>query len=831
MASLDENSNAVLQGIARHINCLAEENRNTRKKALESIRSDTLGRKPPLDADEHVLIFSEVLKPVLKILSDPVEKCRELSISLISDYLKLVDKPDEHLSYIVPVLSARLGQQEIIESSEELRLSLVELLVQIVECSGKRMAIYLDDAIRILQRTIVDPYPEVKKESCRCSSKLAKSIPEYFHMQSESLIKPLMLTISHQHAKVRTVVVETIGTVIQYGNGKAVETVTSHLAQRLFDHSPVVRKAVTKVVGGWLLDLPDRYSFHHKLIPLILTSITDEQTDIKELADTLWYDIGMKYERENEEEMKDKIDFAAANPTHYPPDVERPNLGCRTLVMRHLSKILPGLLRDVGDWVVETRVKSAALLYVLLVNTEDYVTQHMEKLVSSLYKACMDEDKRVVTDIQRSAELIGYFVKPEIWTKLVLDNVKATQCSGSLMVLASVTRGTSRSDLHGYMKPVADTLASPDICQSVQMEVQQQLLACVEAMLSVMQDSCLAVSDQLFTILITVLALTQHDHIREQVNELLGKVGTAEGLGEREEVFRAHTKTLLASYQEDFTAWTLHSVERQVFDTLLMEAGPVVGEHLDSIMPMLVANLSPDKDPEMRLKFFSLLSRLMVNAAATVDSKQQFGDFAVIVLKDMVIPNCVWQAGRTSGAIRTTAVSCAWALLQSGVLTKEKMLPVVEDFLTQLISTINDGNKSTRLISCRVLTRLLDLMGTSLSQDRLHNMYPELLKRLDDSSDEVRLIVAKTFLAYFDCFESGYDVGLYRAHLEAVYRGLLVHLDDPETSIQEAILDVLKRSAQISPSMLVTEVDSVKHKHRTGKYCDELVKFANSLDQ
>lgn len=125
------------------------------------------------------------------------------------------------------------------------------------------------------------------------------------------------------------------------------------------------------------------------------------------------------------------------------------------------------------------------------------------------------------------------------------------------------------------------------------------------------------------------------------------------------------------------------------------------------------------------------------------------------------------------------------------ILCHLQMLPVVEDFLTQLISTINDGNKSTRLISCRVLTRLLDLMGTSLSQDRLHNMYPELLKRLDDSSDEVRLIVAKTFLAYFDCFESGYDVGLYRAHLEAVYRGLLVHLDDPETSIQEAILGQL----------------------------------------
>lgn len=79
---------------------------------------------------------------------------------------------------------------------------------------------------------------------------------------------------------------------IQYGNGKAVDTVTSHLAQRLFDQVPAVRKAVIQVVGGWLLDLPDRYSFHHKLLPLLLTGITDEQPDICELADSLWHDVG-----------------------------------------------------------------------------------------------------------------------------------------------------------------------------------------------------------------------------------------------------------------------------------------------------------------------------------------------------------------------------------------------------------------------------------------------------------------------------------------------------------------------------------------------------------
>ena len=113
---------------------------------------------------------------------------------------------------------------------------------------------------------------------------------------------------------------------------------------------------------------------------------------------------------------------------------------------------------------------------------------------------------------------------------------------------------------------------------------------------------------------------------------------------------------------------------------------------------------------------------------------------------------------------------------------------VQEDLLTQLRSVIEDDNKQTRLIACRVMTRVFNLAGNSLDHDRLHNMYPDLLKRMDDSSDDVRIAVAVTFQAYFDCFENDYNVGLYRAHLEAIYKGLLVHLDDPEPRIQEAVL-------------------------------------------
>lgn len=82
------------------------------------------------------------------------------------------------------------------------------------------------------------------------------------------------------------------GDVIQYGSNKPVDTIVSHLAQRLFDQTPAVRMAVVKVVGHWMLDMCDRYSFWNKLIPLLLTGLSDEQPEIRETADSLWHDVG-----------------------------------------------------------------------------------------------------------------------------------------------------------------------------------------------------------------------------------------------------------------------------------------------------------------------------------------------------------------------------------------------------------------------------------------------------------------------------------------------------------------------------------------------------------
>ncbi len=112
----------------------------------------------------------------------------------------------------------------------------------------------------------------------------------------------------------------------------------------------------------------------------------------------------------------------------------------------------------------------------------------------------------------------------------------------------------------------------------------------------------------------------------------------------------------------------------------------------------------------------------------------------------------------------------------------------MDELLPHLNTLLEEDVASTRLITCRIIQKILAICGSTFHPDRLHAMYMELLKRLDDSNDEIRVAVSKTFMTYFECFPKDYHVSLYRAHLETLYRGLLVHLDDPDQKIQQAVL-------------------------------------------
>ncbi|KAF7660700.1 hypothetical protein LDENG_00277490 [Lucifuga dentata] len=841
MAAVGEEHAAteVLRGLARHLNCLQEDNKATRKRALELIKRETVDKG--LSSSVLQEVFSGLIKPLLKCLSDPMERCREIAVVMITDFIRCIPKPEESLPYLMPCLAQRLGEKTILEPAEELRLSLVEMLTLIVEVCGKHLAPYLNDVISILQRTIVDPFPDVKRESCKCTVNFAKSVPEHFHMQAESLIKPLMQTIAHQHSRVRVSVIEATGGVIQHGTGKNVDDVLSHLSQRLFDDSPqvqfkqiAVRKTVTVVVGDWLLHMRDRYSYFHKLIPLLLSSINDEIPEIRLLAADLWRQTGAQWEKENEDDIKDKMDFLTAPPPLYPSGVERPGLGCRELVVRNLGRLVPAITHDVTDWLVATRVKTSQLLSVLLLHAEDHSTQHLQPLLATLYCACNDTEKDVVINSMAAAKLLGTFVSPAVFLKLLMDHVANPSFSAHpwapLMVLAAVLGGSSKSLLNPHLQQIGSTLAQPDVCQDYQQVIYlEQLLACVDVLLQQCEEDCGSVSLQLLQVLVTVQSLSKEQLFSDKALDSIRLLCKVQGLDSVMELYRKHMGQLLDWLSASVNMWSSYSPQRVQLHVIVMQSGPVIGEFLSQLMPLLRSCLQPDKDPEMRMPIFVMLSKLLLDAANTLDSQGHFCNESEAFLLDILLPNLVWRAGRTVAAVRTSALSCLLALLHGGAVTPGQLLCVEERLSPQLLSALEEDSQMARLMACRSVTIVLRLIGASLHPDALNKMYPELLKRLDDSSEEVRGVALQALDLWLSSLSKEYNPELCAPHLQFLFQQLLLYLDDPDSSVQDQVLDVLKTGSSVHPSLLKGEVEAVRDKHRSPVYCDQLLQHIGSL--
>lgn len=56
------------------------------------------------------------------------------------------------------------------------------------------------------------------------------------------------------------------------------------------------------------------------------------------------------------------------------------------ITQQNLSKLINGISLELGDWLPDIRVRSAQLLCVLILNVEEDVIQHIEKLLPPMYR-------------------------------------------------------------------------------------------------------------------------------------------------------------------------------------------------------------------------------------------------------------------------------------------------------------------------------------------------------------------------------------------------------------------------------------------------------------
>ncbi|XP_073945026.1 dynein axonemal assembly factor 5 [Choristoneura fumiferana] len=817
--------------LEQYITTLQSESKMARNQSLLKIKEEVFENPAHRDCDLTV-VFPEIYAYILKSFTDPSEACRNTAAAIISNFIARLPLNDYYLTYIIPVLVRRIGCAEIVEESEEIRLVLVELLRQIIEKYKVThlLSPFINDFTSILAKTSTDPFPKVKLEACECIILLTKVVQRDFHFQSENYVKPVLTNFSHQHYRVRVAAIRAIGAIVIAGNAKCFELSITPMAEKLFDENSLVRMQVTQEVGNWMLNYRDRYSFWHRMIPLLLTSMSDAIADIREAATQLWTDVGLQYMEENEEDLKKRTDFLKDVPSHY-PDVKRPNLGCRQLAQTNIGKIVPAIAREMDGWQADARMRVSQLLCWLVLCAEEGATQHANTIVRTLHRGASDDDPRVVTEVKRAAELFGYFITPDTWWPLLEAEMDSW---GALVVLANILKGSQADLVQPKLGDIFKELADPDRCRVRKPKYQTGLLYVSEAALDLCGEGCQVVADQLFTVNFTVYAMPVDDKIQFMALSNLHKLRVAEKCGRTlTTLYDKHIRHVLAAITSDALTWTLLTPDRCLLECVLTHCGSAMSSQLHLISPLLKECLAtPKVDPDVKLKMFTTLSTVLLRRQDHFYKcdRDILEAFLKIVIEEVILPNLVWTAGRTAEAIRTAAVACLCSALQDNpeseleiekggdgdkkekevnlFPTQESLEPFLEQVVPLLNGLVDDNSTLTRQHTLRAICCLATLAKQRgcFTAAILHKLYYDVLKRLDDSSDKVRLFATQTITTLFKNRPLPYDTVLYGAHVDALYSAMLIHLDDTDEAFRKEMLDALLVLSDINPQLLMKKV-------------------------
>lgn len=188
----------------------------------------------------------------------------------------------------------------------------------------------------------------------------------------------------------------------------------------------------------------------------------------------------------------------------------------------------------------------------------------------------------------------------------------------------------------------------------------------------------------MFKILITVDGLCTNADLDKSCQEGLETLCKTLDVS-REDLIKQELGSSLKSMRQECEDWTPSSFRVGIFSKLLLVSGKVVGYYADLIVSIFLEVLSRDQvEPELRLKMFLTLSKLLLDVKNTLDSQQEFKALTLKIVTDIILPALKWQAGRKAEAVRIAAVSSLYSIFAANTLGRTCFL--IETYLNMIES-------------------------------------------------------------------------------------------------------------------------------------------------
>ncbi|XP_055351070.1 dynein axonemal assembly factor 5-like isoform X2 [Paramacrobiotus metropolitanus] len=663
------------------------------------------------------------------------------------------------------------------------------------------MKLYVDVIVKILAKTLHDAFAEIRIESCRCIKTLAVTFSKDFLSQSDPIIDALLATFTHNQARVRAAHTEAMGYALQYGNYRRITDVWRSVAQRVIDAHHTVRRAAFNTLHLWMTQFPDRYSHWNRFIPLFICGLFDVIAEVRAECDVLWRDIGQQYEAENHDEVQQaaELDFDRSAETggNFPSNftenssAERPLLGCRLLVQRVLFNVIQSNLNDLKDWQESVRLQAIKLLQQLLRHAEVSSVVVIDKVLAALPTAARDENRDVVLETKQCAILIGRFIEPKVFCKLLLPSLDS---ASHLVVLSGILAGAGADLLKDYLMGTLSALKALTLTTS---EAQHfYILECIERLMQKMPVQLIEYTNLAYSLLMHINALTESKEMKAKIAEMVEQLKKHQYTDSNADF----CSKLCRSFHTELLScpalagdWSFCSMEFRILQNYLEEHGiTVLHQNSDLLFPAFIANTAPSKSVRVRFGIFQLLLNIIQDTRnqppADGDWNSQHSESMV---RELFAPNMTWKPGRAESVLRAACCSCLVVCVEQGLLSIALLNDLRSEVLPKLESLVRDEHSLTQQAALR-LYRIYCKSGAGFNEYETKQVFGAFLKGLDGQRD-VRLEALRGLHDLFSTMplELG-DCDTSAA--EEACRVLLIHLDDPDAEIAKKTLACLRRA-------------------------------------
>lgn len=211
----------------------------------------------------------------------------------------------------------------------------------------------------------------------------------------------------------------------------------NYFAMFVADRSTQVRECFYKTMGDMLLRLPDKVDHEGRLFPYLISGLFDPNDNIQQTCFEIIEELGMRYEEEYEEKLREVKQFGFQSEWTFDglvkdnkitlpfPIAHRPRLGSRCIVRQYVRRFITSLYIEINDWLVTSRERSSYLILFAVIYSEEFMVQFLDNLFVSLYKSVLEkENKIVMKNVPACLRLIGRYCVPLHYRTLIMSAIK-----------------------------------------------------------------------------------------------------------------------------------------------------------------------------------------------------------------------------------------------------------------------------------------------------------------------------------------------------------------------------------------------------------------------